>query len=470
MSVLSLLMACVGAWAQTTIFTEQADGTWTLASFPSYSTTMTITYAQLPTITLPASLTNGTVTCDKTNAETGNTYADEDETVTLTATPNDGYTLKSLKATYIGASSEEEELTLTQDASDATKYTFEMPAADVTVTAVFDEAPFIIEADVDGQTVKTLVTVTKDEAAATVVITSAAPVDGSTIVAFPSTITVKEKNYTLTGFATDALKDQTAVTDIYLPDTDEPLEIATNALKIDDDDAHIASIHTPLALLDDYALNKALEQNYNYLKVRATVKPTTEYFTFSSGVDVLVPNGVKVYTCQLNDDGSRVLITELTREDMYMDGLIGIKANNGVLLSGTSGTAYDVRALYGRLDSGTAITTTDAKSYGDNLLEPVIESKHFAAGDYYVLYDDEFRAIQDNTSTVPACKAVLKKPAGVAASRSLGIGHADGTTGISGVQMTDDGAQIYTLQGQRVSASQLRKGTIYIQNGKKLTK
>jgi hypothetical protein len=48
------------------------------------------------------------------------------------------------------------------------------------------------------------------------------------------------------------------------------------------------------------------------------------------------------------------------------------------------------------------------------------------------LKDNEFHAIIDNNSKVPDCKAVLKKPAGVAASRTLWIeGGDDDATGIS---------------------------------------
>ena len=529
-------------------FTKGDDGKWTLAEFPAYTAKLNIQYEALPTITLPATLTGGTLACTVGGNE--QTYAEAGQTVTLTATPKDGYMLKSLTVKsgsgiaafvenevytfdqikeyaianslsceiygsrdkiYIDADgtvrfdviTEEQAaadnyvfagimngtstfgrtddpltypdggpgtaVTLTPDATDQTKYTFTMPDADVTVEAEFEESPYItIEAEENDETVKTEVIVNKDEDAGTVEITAAQPVGSSTVVAFPATINVKGKDYTLKGIAADALKDQTAVTDIYLPETDKPLTIAEGALKIDD--SHVATIHSPLALLDDYALMSSLKQNYEAVKVMATVEPATQYWTLSSGVDVIVPEGVKAYTCQLSDDGTKVLITELTDAELTVGDKKIIMANNGVLISATSGNAYDIVANPGRQKSGTPPATSDAKNYDDNLLEPVIESKHYAAGDYYVLYNAEFRAIQDNTSTVPACKAVLKKPAGVAASRSLGIGHADGTTGISGVQMTDDGAQIYTLQGQRVSASQLRKGTIYIQNGKKLTK
>ena len=63
----------------------------------------------------------------------------EGETASFTVIPATGYQLKAntLKATYNDGS--EEELNLTQDTTDTAKYTFTMPAYNVTVTAEFEE-------------------------------------------------------------------------------------------------------------------------------------------------------------------------------------------------------------------------------------------------------------------------------------------------------------------------------------------
>jgi len=53
----------------------------------------------------------------------------------------------------------------------------------------------------------------------------------------------------------------------------------------------------------------------------------------------------------------------------------------------------------------------------NNWLEPVIESKNYSAADYYVLKDGEFHVIIANDSKVPACKAVLRKSAGVGVAK-----------------------------------------------------
>jgi hypothetical protein len=76
--------------------------------------------------------------------------------------------------------------------------------------------------------------------------------DKSTL-ALPSEVDVYGETYKVTIIADNLLKDQTDVTDIHLPDTEEPLKIGKDALKIDDET--VATIHSPLALLDDYAID-----------------------------------------------------------------------------------------------------------------------------------------------------------------------------------------------------------------------
>lgn len=254
------------------------------------------------------------------------------------------------------------------------------------------------------------------------------------------------------------------LTDIYLPESDTPISLVIGALTIDND--HIATIHVPLTMLDDYALSYAAEQHFEAGKVVAKVTPANKYFTFSSGVDVALPEGVDAYKAKIVSN-TQVGITKLTDTELTVDGQRVIKANNGVLLLGTAGTAYNIVAVKGTKVTGNEIVTTDAKSYGDdNQLEPVIVSKQFDANDYYVLSNNMFNAIDANsTNKVPACKAVLKKPAGVAATRSLGIGDGD-TTGINEVVNETENDTWYNLQGSRVQTP-TKKG-IYIKNGKKV--
>ena len=254
------------------------------------------------------------------------------------------------------------------------------------------------------------------------------------------------------------------MTDIYLPMADMPVTLRENALKIDEN--HIATIHTPLALLDDYAVNSQLMQNLEVGKLKATVTAPNRYWTFSCGVPVEVPEGVKVYTCQISEDGTEVNITEIPNVKLIVGDRKVIEANNGVLVAsmdGSRGNTYDIVAI--KIGTITEVSTTDAKSYGDNLLEPVIVSKNYAADDYYVMYENEFHAIEANSSKVPACKAVLKKPAGVSATRTLGIGG-DGTTGISRIEAEDNDTEWYNLNGQRINRP-TTKG-LFIKNGQKV--
>lgn len=205
----------------------------------------------------------------------------------------------------------------------------------------------------------------------------------------------------------NAFVGMTTVTDIYLPETEEKLELGINALKIDDD--HIATVHVPLSLLMDYALDEQLKQNYEAGKVVASVTAPNKYWTFSSGVDVLVPEGVSVYICK-SVNGSDITIVELTDADLNVNGKKVIKANNGVLISSVSGNAYNIVANSGNQASGSTPATTNANSYEGNKLEPVIVSKHYEPSEYYMLYNGGFISITDgDASKTPACKALLKK-------------------------------------------------------------
>ena len=72
---------------------------------------------------------HGCLTVDKTSAVAN-------ETVNVTATPENGYRFKSLT---VAPTAGGDPITATQDATDKTKYTFTMPACAVTVTAEFEE-------------------------------------------------------------------------------------------------------------------------------------------------------------------------------------------------------------------------------------------------------------------------------------------------------------------------------------------
>lgn len=82
----------------------------------------------------------GTVTTAPAN------IAQLDDIVTVTVEPKPGYRLASLTATYAGG---EKSLVLTEIAEN--RYTFTMPAAAVTVTALFEEVNYTVTLTVDGE-------------------------------------------------------------------------------------------------------------------------------------------------------------------------------------------------------------------------------------------------------------------------------------------------------------------------------
>ena len=279
--------------------------------------------------------------------------------------------------------------------------------------------------------------------------------------------------YEITSIAADAFvsNEPTAVvTTVVLPDTEKPLKLEEGAMNTGNGDA--MKVLTPLQHLDDYALNNALAKSYQALKVSAIVTPPNRYWTFSCGVDVQVPEGVSVYTCQVNND-KEVEIKQIAEEKLTVEGERIIMANNGVLVActdGTGGNAYEIVANPGRQKSGSKIVTTDAKSYGqDNQLEPVIEKKNYAASDYYVLVENEFHPILFNNSQVSACKAVLKYTGGSANARMV-ITVNNSATGIDASLVNSEertvNGDVYDLNGRQVQTP--AKGGVYIINNKKV--
>ena len=276
--------------------------------------------------------------------------------------------------------------------------------------------------------------------------------------------------YEITSIAAGAFvsNEPTAViTTVVLPDTEKPLTLEPGCM--DNGTGESMKVVTPLQFLDDYALDNVLAESYEALKVSAVVTPANRYWTFSCGVDVVLPEGVSVYTCQVNDD-KEVEITEIAEEQLTVDGSRTILANNGVLVAcndGTGGNAYEIVANPVRMKSGSAIATDDAKSYGrNNLLEPVIEKKNYAGGSYYVLVENEFHPILYNDSKVPACKAVLKY-AGSANARLIITEGNNSPTGIdSMVNGQCSMVNVYDLNGREVQTP--AKGGVYIINNKKV--
>ena len=295
----------------------------------------------------------------------------------------------------------------------------------------------------------------------------------SVTVYIPATLK-NQDNVSLTtyGVGSDILTPNASisVTDIYMPETDAVINVAQHAFRLDATESKTARIHTSLVLLDDYALTPGLKAEYEAAHVMTTIKTTTQYWTLSSGVDLVIPDGVQAHTCQEAKNGKVTIkainsISVATEEGTKTL----LKANNCVLMKGTPGS-YDLVAWPSvEHASGSTPTEDNAMSYPDNQLIPVIESKHFDYGKgYYVLKNGEFHAISNDNSKVPACKAVFQLADGQKAPQRMAISYDDETMGISSLTPTlSEGEGVwYTIDGQKLEGKPMTKG-IYIINGKK---
>lgn len=287
-----------------------------------------------------------------------------------------------------------------------------------------------------------------------------------TSVTIPATCTANGKTYSVVGVSANAFANVPNLTDIYLPDTEEPLEIAEDAISTS------VTVHTTLALLDDYALMPSLSENFKAGKIKATVTAKNRYWTFSSGVDVYVPDGVSVYIVHERNNAA-VTIVELSDNDLTVGGQRIIKHNNGVLI-GSDGneTPYDLVACGRRMSSGSTISTDDFKDYGSqNCLVPVIVPTHFGKG-YYFLKNNEFYSIQEEGEDVkvPAGKAVLYLHQAASSplySSVIQLVNMGDVTNINGVERDADEGNWYDMSGRKLNGRPTKKG-VYIQNNKKI--
>ena len=353
--------------------------------------------------------------------------APEGAAVTMEITPQGGYVVKEVtNSLYTDWNSARAASTMDITTSVEMKkvtdnvYTFTMPRACVEVNVTYDiEIPTPAEDPQDEEKEVTDVKMDMEPAGApepvgeiTIIpvsitgieVPATAPQEIAIEVA-PST-QVGNNVFVVREIKAGAFKTNDAnvkVTKVILPNTEEPLTVEAGAMK---PDGKPIDVQTPLALLDDYALMNAMKENYEANKVTAKATAPERFWTFSSGVDVVVPEGVTVYRA-FNDNGNiRILPIEEANQSKI------IKANNGVLLSCDEmkgGKAYEFVANPSGPKSGTKPATTDACSYEGNSMEPVIESKNYASGQYLIVKNNEFHTIANNGSKVPACKAVFNK-------------------------------------------------------------
>ena len=352
--------------------------------------------------------------------------AAEGQTVTVSIVPAGGYIVTSVSnlctTSWGGARAasmdmlNSVEMTKVNDNT----YTFTMPRADVDVTVEYNiEIPTPAEDKKDEEKEVTDVKMDMEPAGSpqevgeiTIIPVSITGVEvpatapQEIVIEVAASTQVGNNIFLVREIKADAFKTNDAnvkVTKVILPDTEEPLTVEAGAMK---PDGKPIDVQTPLALLDDYALMNTMKENYEANKVTAKATAPERFWTFSSGVDVVVPEGVTVYRA-FNDNGNiRILPIEEANQSKI------IKANNGVLLSCDEmkgGKAYEFVANPSGPKSGTKPATTDACSYEGNSMEPVIESKNYASGQYLIVKNNEFHTIANNGSKVPACKAVFNK-------------------------------------------------------------
>lgn len=350
--------------------------------------------------------------------------APEGAAVTMEITPEGGYVVKEVtNSLYTDWNSARAASTMDITTSVEMKkvkdnvYTFTMPRACVEVNVEYDiEIPTPAEDKKDEEKEVTDVTLDMEPAGApepvgeiTIIPVSVTGVEvpenapTEIVVKVAATTQVGNNVFEVREIKADAFKTNDAnvkVTKVILPDTEEPLTVEAGAMK---PDGQPIDVQTPLALLDDYALMNTMKENYEAKKVTAKATAPARFWTFSSGVDVKVPEGVTVYRA-FNEDGNiRILPIDEANQSKI------IKANNGVLLSCDElkgGKAYEFVANPGGPKSGTKPATTDAKSYEGNSMVPTIEAKNYATGQYLIMKDNQFHTISAN-GKVPACKAVF---------------------------------------------------------------
>ena len=224
-------------------------------------------------------------------------------------------------------------------------------------------------------------------------------------VTVPSEIVNGNVIYQVTEIKADAFKQAEGstqkVTKIILPETEEPLKIAEGALK---PDGELIEVVTPLALLDDYATTETMQETFEAKKISATVTAPNKFWTFSSGVDCILPEGVSAYKAIWDEGQPRIV--ELTADELGDKRII--KANNGVLIASVKGNAYEIVANPGNQDKNTKLDPDkDANSYEGNCLMPTIESHNFTpASNYLIMKDNKFHTMS-GSGKVPACKAVF---------------------------------------------------------------
>ena len=376
-------------------------------------TTTELTYAYKELTVEAASVKAGNLTVPADGYDLAGNKAKDAGNYTATATGKGNYTGTATAAWVIKENDPKADVDAKEttddaenDGKDVDDVKMEMAVAENAATEVHTETREIVNPET-GQTEPVEVTVIP-VVLESISIPATATAQEITVTV-PTEIVEGNVVYQVTEIKADAFKKKegvnTVVTKVILPETDEPLKIEEDALK---PDGILLDVVTPLSMLDDYALQESLKENFEAVKISAIVTAPNKYWTFSSGVDCILPEGVTAYIAEWDAEAKMPRIIALSEDDLKLSGgQRGIKANNGVLLASEKGGEYEIVACPGNQESGSAVATTDANSYKGNCLTPVIVSKNYPAGKTLILKDNEFHTIKNNLSEVKPCKAVF---------------------------------------------------------------
>ena len=269
-------------WAEITLGTATAHVVYEITN-PTYS------------VTISDNLVGGTVTADKTSGKYG-------DTVTLTVTPETGFTIKTVKYNDTAIIAANEGV-----------YSFTMPAADVTVSAEFEGNPFGITTEVSPAN------------GGTVAIggTGVVTVNNVTTAKAGSTVTLTVDAYT--GFTRDSVTVKKA--------NGDPVNVTDNKFTMPTSDVTVSATfagHDTTATLDvtgnEGTTCTAKLLNSSYEEIKSVTKKGGEPFILlvnsDEGYDFNVTYGMD----------SPVTLTEFT-EDEYKAYVAYAKDNNITLSS-----------------------------------------------------------------------------------------------------------------------------------------
>ena len=418
---------------------DAGEGVTVTASNDTYTITMPASDVTVDVVYKAIEYTLQYTGADGATFATANptTYTVESDAITLTNPTKDGYTFAGWTGT--GLTEATTTVTIAKGSTGNREYTATWSLADYTIT--YDLAGGTLAEGVSNPT--------------------GYNIDSDDITLNNPT----REGYTFAGWTGTGLTEATTTVTIAKGSHENKTFTATWEKNPDTryvvDDGGVAV--TTMAYLAELALDDTMQDYVEKGKLKATITPKNKYWTLACGVDLLLPEGVKVYKARMNSAGTKVELTEI--DAATLGGVL--KANNGVLIASTPGQTYDL--VVSPNNSVTTLSNADAKSYGtDNELEPVLEDTHFTTEDYFILMENKFIMVDISKDTkVPAGKAVLKVAAGSAKTRTLDVIDGE-TTGISSAVNSADDEVWYNLQGQRISKP-TRKG-VYILNGKKVKK